>query len=283
MSLFVEIAGGYQVNCTPVSILLILLAIYAVAYLYEGMNGRRDVRLLYRHIRHDAFGRDDLKIVLVSDLHDMDIARYRPDALDRIREFEPDMIALCGDVLPIKKRSRDWLEKLAGTGPCYFVSGNNEYNRFFTKDGEVAVKAKQLGFIPVLNRGLSLECGSKEVFLAGVSDPHLRKDDISRALENAPAPGRVPCILLAHSPAIWYKALRKHVDLVLCGHTHHGQIKLPIFNVVWNHSRMPARFSEGIIREEGTVMVVGGGLGTSLFPLRIGCPPEILFLTVSER
>jgi predicted MPP superfamily phosphohydrolase len=84
-----------------------------------------------------------------------------------------------------------------------------------------------------------------------------------------------PVILLVHEPDI-FTQVPARVALTLAGHTHGGQIRLPMVPPVWAPSSYGARFAYGHIVERERHMIVSGGLGTSVVPLRLGVPPEIL-------
>jgi predicted MPP superfamily phosphohydrolase len=84
-----------------------------------------------------------------------------------------------------------------------------------------------------------------------------------------------PVVLLAHEPDI-FPDVPERVALTLAGHTHGGQIRVPMVPPVWVPSRYGARFAYGHIVERGRHMIVSGGLGCSKVPLRLGMPPEVL-------
>jgi hypothetical protein len=84
-----------------------------------------------------------------------------------------------------------------------------------------------------------------------------------------------PVILMVHEPDI-FPRVPPRVALTLAGHTHGGQIKLPMMQPLWVPSEFGARFAYGHIVEQDRHMIVSGGLGTSFVPLRLGVPPEIL-------
>jgi predicted MPP superfamily phosphohydrolase len=88
-----------------------------------------------------------------------------------------------------------------------------------------------------------------------------------------------PVILLVHEPDI-FTQVPERVSLTLAGHTHGGQIKLPLIPPVWAPSQYGARFAYGHIVERARHMIVSGGLGTSKVPLRLGVTPEILRITI---
>jgi predicted MPP superfamily phosphohydrolase len=98
-------------------------------------------------------------------------------------------------------------------------------------------------------------------------------DDLPGTLRQADSSD--PVILLAHEPDI-FPQVPDRVALTLCGHTHGGQIRIPL---LWEHfvpSQYGTRYAYGHIVEEGRHMIVSGGLGTSAVPARLGVPPEIL-------
>ena len=81
-------------------------------------------------------------------------------------------------------------------------------------------------------------------------------------------------LLLSHSPDP-FPDMPADIPLMLAGHTHCGQISLPLIGPVSTMSRHGRRYACGLVREKGKTLIVGAGLGTSLLPLRIGAPPEI--------
>lgn len=86
-----------------------------------------------------------------------------------------------------------------------------------------------------------------------------------------------PTILLTHQPDIFYKIPQK-VDLILAGHTHGGQVRIPFFGPVFVPSVYGTRFAYGLIKEEGKKMIVTNGIGTSILPIRFNCFPEIVVI-----
>ena len=88
-----------------------------------------------------------------------------------------------------------------------------------------------------------------------------------------------PVILLAHEPDIFVQ-VPERVCLTLAGHTHGGQIRIPLIWTSFVPSRYGARFAYGHIVEGGRHMIVSGGLGTSFAPVRLGIPPEIVHIEI---
>jgi len=122
------------------------------------------------------------------------------------------------------------------------------------------------------------------VTLLGVDDCFTARDDLSLALARAAQldgkpPGGVK-ILVSHNPDIILEAAEKEVDLVLAGHTHGLQIRIPPLGALVAASKLCKRFSAGHFTVGKTQLYVGRGLGQALFPMRLGCRPEVALLTV---
>jgi len=101
-------------------------------------------------------------------------------------------------------------------------------------------------------------------------------DDLDAALHSVPA--RDAKILLCHNPLGVRRASEQGIDLVLSGHTHGGQVRLPVVGSFYGRSKLGERFVEGWNRLNGTQIYVSRGIGKVLVPLRVGCPPEITCL-----
>ena len=110
--------------------------------------------------------------------------------------------------------------------------------------------------------------------ITGQPDP---KHAAASTIQGAPA-GK-PLILLAHEPN-FFQWLPKRVDLMLAGHTHGGQIRLPLVGGRSTGSTYLDKHLRGRFDEHGQTMIVSSGLGTSIVPLRIGVPPEIALITL---
>jgi len=88
----------------------------------------------------------------------------------------------------------------------------------------------------------------------------------------------MPNILLSHNPNSFNRAAELGIELSLAGHTHGGQVCLPVVGSVWGRSKLGERFVEGWNRLNGTQIYVSRGIGKSVLPLRLNCPPEITCL-----
>jgi predicted MPP superfamily phosphohydrolase len=134
--------------------------------------------------------------------------------------------------------------------------------------------------IPVLeNRTLKIHKNGRHFWLAGLGDQWARKDNL-RATLRPVWRDKNPVILLAHEPDI-FPHVPSRVTLTLSGHTHGGQVRLPILGSPHVPSLYKNRFAYGHIVEKGRHLVVSSGLGMTAHPVRFGAPPEIAMVTLT--
>ena len=132
--------------------------------------------------------------------------------------------------------------------------------------------------VPWSGADAPMASGSTALFVAGIDDRWSRRADIDRALRERPE--GASAILLAHDPADFDAAAARGVDLVLSGHTHGGQIALPLAPRRFNFGRLHRRHTLGVYREGRSALVVHPGLGTSGPPVRVGVAPAIVEITL---
>ncbi len=118
------------------------------------------------------------------------------------------------------------------------------------------------------------------MWLIGIADLWTRKPDIPGALQNVN--GDDPVILLTHNPDV-FPGVPARVALTLAGHTHGGQVCLPLVGRPVVPSKFGQRYAMGHVVEDGRHLFVSGGLGTSIIPVRFRVPPEIVLMTLRQR
>lgn len=230
-------------------------------------------------LRRLSPGHDGLKIAHLTDLHH---SLFTPleeiqHAVQMANRLRPDVVALTGDYVTLSP-SYIWpvaraLGKLRARLGVFAVLGNHD----FQVDPEEITHALKAQHIRVLrNAQYALRARSSILWMVGVDDLWWQADDLRAALRSIPA--RDPKILLCHNPLGIRMAAAHGIDLVLSGHTHGGQVRLPIVGSVYGRSRLGERFVEGWNRLHGTQIYVSRGIGKVLLPVRLGCPPEIACL-----
>ena len=227
-------------------------------------------------------GQPPLRIVQLSDIHfawpDMPKTRIAR-IVAQVNAMHPDLVVLTGDYQGGKLWDRDIgsmdvavrpLKQLRALYGVYAVRGNHD-GPYWTPVVFARTPIRLL---------IDRWADAGPVIVAGVDDltgPGNPATAASRAVAGAP-PGK-PLILLGHEPD-FFQWLPRRVDLFIAGHTHGGQIMLPLLG--W-HSMGDYynRHRRGLFAEHGQRMIVSSGLGTSLVPLRIGVPPEIVEITLT--
>jgi uncharacterized protein len=222
---------------------------------------------------------DGLRIVHLTDIHH---SLYTPiaeveRAVQLANRLRPDLVAMTGDYVTLSPTYigavAQVLGKLRARLGVFAVLGNHD----FQVDADAITRALEVHRIAVLrNRHRALRAGRDRLWLVGVDDLWWAADDLDAAMTRIPA--RDPKILLCHNPLGIHMAARHGIDLVLSGHTHGGQVRLPVVRKIFGRSKLGLRFVEGWNRLDGTQIYVCRGIGKVLLPLRVGCPPEIACL-----
>jgi len=133
---------------------------------------------------------------------------------------------------------------------------------------------EDMGIQLLLNEHVRLERDGAVIYLAGIDDPHyFRADNLEKAAEEIPVD--VVSVLLAHSPEIYRHAAHAEFDVMLCGHTHGGQICLPGGLPLYLNASCPRRYCRGAWRYGRLHGYTSTGSGSSIVDVRLNCPPEI--------
>lgn len=226
---------------------------------------------------------EPLRVLHVTDLHfgGPSIPTIHRASLDAARAAGADLIAVTGDLISRAAsagEALDFVAELAKLAPVYVVPGNWEYWSLGESGEEVS---SFLGELEGLGEVRALVNDAEEfagVQLVGVDDPHLLRSDLDEALSRAK---EGPRVLLAHSPEIIREAAGR-VEVVLAGHTHGGQVVLPLVGPPYVPVRPGFRkYASGLFLEGGTYMYVCRGVGTSLVPLRFMCRPEVAVIDLA--
>lgn len=156
--------------------------------------------------------------------------------------------------------------------PAYGVFGNHDSIRMLPG-------LEALGLEMLVNEHVELRRGDATVFLVGIDDAHYyRVDNVAQAAAAVPA-GAVS-ILLSHTPEIYRQAAHAGFDLMLCGHTHGGQICLPGEHAITLDARCPRYMGNGPWRYQGMRGYTSVGSGSCIVPVRLNCPPEVTLHTL---
>jgi len=231
-----------------------------------------------------------LRTAILADLHagsaHVDRARIER-VVEAVNAEEVDLLLVPGDVMESGfslASSRvtvdgvaERLARLRAPLGVYAVLGNHDW--WF--DGARMTRAFESAGLSVLeNRAVRVERGGRGLWLAGVADLWTRKPDVEGTLRQVDTDE--PVILFTHNPDI-FPDVPTRVSLTLGGHTHGGQVNLPLIGRPVVPSHYGQRYAFGHVVEGGRHLYVGGGVGTSIIPARFRVPPEILVLTLEPE
>ena len=233
---------------------------------------------------------DGLRIVQLSDFHYdrfVDV-RVITAAVEAANRLQPDLAVLTGDFVtqgPFRERHdvrsarqaepcSQILSRLRAPLGIFAILGNHDY---YTDPEIVAEILRSRGFHLLRNASFPLERDGARLWMAGINDAVAGADDLGQALRNIPA--SEAAILLAHEPdfADWVPPGR--VDLQLSGHSHGGQIVLPIIGPPYLPP-LARKYPWGLRRLGPLTLYTNRGVGTITLPIRYNCPPEVTLFTL---
>ncbi|HYW79834.1 MAG TPA: metallophosphoesterase [Thermoguttaceae bacterium] len=224
---------------------------------------------------------DGLSIIHLSDFHFTGrvAKRYFQEVVRHANETEPDLVAVTGDLVDFAAYI-DWipdtLGRLRAGHGVYFVLGNHDTRVDVRRLRRTLVDS---GLIDLGGRWTQIEIRGEPIILAGNELPWLAPAADMSECPPRDTSGRPLRIVLSHSPDQLSWAQAHDVDLLLAGHTHGGQIRLPLIGPILSPSREGVKYASGVFHAPPTVMHVTRGVSGEL-PIRLNCPPEIAHLVL---
>lgn len=236
---------------------------------------------------------DGYCIAHISDLHNTVFGKDNERLLNKIKEMKPDIIAVTGDSVDSRKTdisaATAFFEKAVEIAPVYFVTGNHEARI----DSFPAFKEEldRLGIIFAEGRLISIEKNGSNISLCGIADPSFSADYLfdgeAYAVESClDSLGRTDAftLLLSHRPEFFDLYADYGFDLVLSGHAHGGQFRLPfIGGLIAPGQGLFPKYDSGLYEKENTKMLVSRGLGNSIIPLRLLNRPEVISVILKSN
>jgi len=231
-------------------------------------------------------GFDGYVIAHVSDLHNDQIGEGNETLISMLREAKPDMIAMTGDMVDSIKSgedvSYDFIRKAAEIAPCYYITGNHE-PRSPEKLAVLEEKLTEFGVVLLLNEKTAIELNDEKITVAGIDGPYSANHTLDATLKELMEDENNYTLLLAHRPEFFDIYVKSGADLVLSGHAHGGQFRLPLIGGLYAPGQgLFPEYDSGIYTEEGTSMIVSRGIGNSAFPVRFNNRPEIIIVELKS-
>lgn len=286
---------------------VILVGLLCVAYGYFVEPSRLVVTNEEIRIKDWNQAFDGLKIAMISDIHGGSngaSAEQIRRVVETTNAQNPDVIVLLGDYVaqgmtrqpmherPLRMPMSEVADNLAGLKAkygVYAVLGNHDG---WYGDDEIASELTRVGYRVLQNEIAIIQQNGASLRLLGLKD-HLKLDSwmafdstVRTVVNSYPKDGQI--IVLEHSPDILYvlnywKHLNPDLKLMLAGHTHGGQVWLPILGAPLVPSFVGQKYARGHVEEEGVHMFVTSGVGTSILPFRFMVPPEVAVVTIRSK
>ena len=235
------------------------------------------------------------RIVQISDFHNSEFGNDNVKLIEKIKEAQPDIIVFTGDLVDSHHTNIDiataFAEKAAEAAPCYFVAGNHEARIDKDKYNQLISELAEAGVIILENQSVALVKNNESITLSGVNDPDFHSDwllgDEVSVMDSALAELMEETdgytVLLSHRPEFFDTYVSHKVDLVLSGHAHGGQFRLPfVGGAVAPGQGLFPKYDAGLYSEENTNMIVSRGIGNSIIPFRVNNRPEIVVVELSR-
>jgi predicted MPP superfamily phosphohydrolase len=238
------------------------------------------------------------KIAHISDLHNHGFGERQSRLIGQIKKERPDIITVTGDLIDRRrtdiKTAMDFIRGAISIAPVYYVTGNHEIKSGRCK--ELFTLLNEAGVNLLDTRSVTINLGGGCITLFGLPDisyygyesaaeKEKAKLRLQSALKGLTAGHESSLnILLTHRPELIRLFSGCGIDIVLSGHAHGGQMRLPLLGGLYAPGQgVLPKYTSGMYHKHGMALVVSRGLGNSLFPLRIFDPPEVVMLTLKDK
>lgn len=231
------------------------------------------------------------KIAEIADLHNHE---WGNKLISRLTEESPDIIVITGDFVDSSHTnfdvSMEFIEQAKEIAPIYYVTGNHE--AWLENYTELEKRLIDSGVHMMDDKSVWLEKENCKINLIGIQDPDFVERDTFDGIQEAILTTKLTPLLnhdyynivLCHRPELFGGYAETGADLVITGHAHGGQVRIPFIGglVAPNQGLFP-EYTEGVYHRDKTDMVVSRGLGNSIIPVRINNTPELVIITLENK
>ena len=265
---------------------LLLLGLAVIGWGYWNATRPPIVREAEVRLSDWPSGQPPVRALLISDIHvagpDMSPARLAR-IVWQIEALGPDVVLVAGDLVSDRRLSTGHYSLAKAVAPLsrltprlgtFAVLGNHDHWR----DAAEARNALEEAGVRLLDNEAAR---AGPLAIGGLDDAFTGRDDLPATLAAMRRVGGAP-VLLSHSPDPFPRIPGTDM-LMLAGHTHCGQIRLPLIGAISTMSEHGERYACGRVDEDGRTLIVTAGVGTSLMPLRMGAPPDMWLVTIGPE
>lgn len=236
---------------------------------------------------------DGYKIAQLSDFHNRTYGDVTTSIINGLHKEKPDLIAITGDFVDSRDTNIDvslqLVKELVKIAPCYYVTGNHESRLDEKMYRQFEEGLTKYGVEIMRTRTLILSKGDEQISIIGVDDPcfnapiNEHEEMLTAEKINEITSKDIFSILLSHRPEYYVVYKDANVNLVLTGHAHGGQFRIPFIGGLFapNQGFFP-KFDGGVYQEDEFAMVVSRGIGNSVMPIRFNNQPEVVIVELER-
>lgn len=259
----------------------IVFCIFIVtAYLYWQNNGIMITKYQYQNSKiPKPF--DGYRILQISDLQNKTFGKHHKKLISIIKKQYPDCIVITGDLIDRNRTdvssAIELIKQIVNIAPVYYVSGNHEHQS--GKYQDLIVLLEQCGVFVLENNKQIITKQGESIAILGIKDKSVNSNyqkvlSVLTEMEKEDIQ-----ILLSHRPELLDIYSQYDIDLVLTGHAHGGQIRIPFIGGIFApHQGFFPKYTNGVHTKNNTTMIISRGLGNSTFPFRINNRPELIVI-----
>ena len=276
-------------NRTTIILVMLLISIMVSWVIWGNLSVETTKLTVTSKDLPEAF--DNFSIAHISDLHNAEYGKNNEKLIDILKAESPNIIAITGDLIDSNHTNLEvalsFAQQAVKIAPCYFVTGNHEA-WIGSQYEELKTSLQNTGITVLQDEAIELNYGDVCIQLIGLNDPDFSERD--RLLSESILEVKLSqvnisdgfTILLSHRPEYFNVYQNKNIDLVLSGHAHGGQFRLPLGGgVIAPGQGLFPKYDAGAYTENGTTMIVSRGIGNSIIPVRINNPPEIVIIELN--
>ena len=272
-------------------VLIIIILLFTLLLWYFFYHENTDLEITTYKI-NDKRIPNNFVIAQISDFHNDKHKKLNKEIINNLKNIKPNIIVITGDFIDSRRTDVNQAIKLINNikdiCPIYYINGNHESR---IEDYKL-LKEKLIN-----NDVIVLENDIREITLAngkiniiGINDPDFQdknkdyqKDIIEKEIKNIEYDNYIYTILLSHRPEFLNVYAKENINLVLSGHAHGGQIRIPFIGPLFAPGQgLFPKYTSGIYKKDNTNMIVSRGIGNSLFPFRINDKPELVIIELNS-
>ncbi|MGP7819788.1 metallophosphoesterase [Niallia sp. 01092] len=274
-------------------LLFIMIILIAILFSYYQNNAVSTTKITIQSSKIPT-SFNEYKIVQLSDLHSKEFGENQLRLVKKVKKLKPNLIVFTGDLVDADKYdeaiSLALMKQLVSITSVYYVTGNHEW--WSGKFDSLEKKLQDAGVEVLRNRNVTIHNGKGQIKLIGVDDPAIDREAPNEAIVDQEMQSALKgldtsksfTLLLSHRPELLSLYEKHQIDLVLSGHAHGGQVRIPFIGglVAPDQGFLP-KYTAGTYKKGDTTLIVNRGLGNSIIPQRLFNRPEIVEITLASE